>query len=253
MILGNVDKFKGIGLVAFLDILGFSKEIETNWDTIENNPLEKILDLKENLPLHTNFETDPKFSESKTHRQYLCRVQTISDSIVVSFGFDEPLKMGDILLGMSVFLGTITAIWRNCLAAGFTLRGAADFGSIYWNEKEIIGPSFITAYNLEQTHAKTSRVVISSQLNRNMTRMFFQQNRLWDEMIFGVLKRDIDGILIIDPHTLYSNDEEKAALISGIEALRDSAKGLLKEKYTPLLACLYSEKQRFVAADLGKY
>lgn len=31
MILGNIEKHNGKGLVAFLDILGFSKEIEENW------------------------------------------------------------------------------------------------------------------------------------------------------------------------------------------------------------------------------
>lgn len=91
MILGNIEKFNGQGLVAFIDILGFSKEIIDNWGNTENNPLDKLLELKENLPIHSNEELNKSDSESKGKRICPCRVQTISDSVVVSFGFDENL------------------------------------------------------------------------------------------------------------------------------------------------------------------
>lgn len=42
MILGNIKKYKGQGLVAFLGILGFSKEIIEKWGRKQDNPLEKL-------------------------------------------------------------------------------------------------------------------------------------------------------------------------------------------------------------------
>lgn len=45
-ILGNIDNHKGEGLVAFIDILGFSEEILSNWNDPKNDPLKKILNLK---------------------------------------------------------------------------------------------------------------------------------------------------------------------------------------------------------------
>lgn len=153
MVLGNIDNFKGRGLVAFIDILGFSNEIERKWDNPDDNPLQKLLTLKEKLPRITidSFKEDDKNSKSKL---YPCRVQTISDSIVVSFGFNDPIIHGDVILATMAFLYTISNIWKRVIDFGFTVRGAADIGPIFWDTKEIIGPSFLTVYRLEQTQAR---------------------------------------------------------------------------------------------------
>lgn len=253
MILGNIEKFNGTGLVAFIDILGFSKEITDNWGNIDNNPLEKIIELKENLPFPSNEELEKSDSEIKGKRIYPCRVQTISDSIVVSFGFDENLVYGDIFMATISFFDTISVIWRNAIETGFTVRGAADWGPIFWNEKEIIGPSFIKAYTLEQSHAKTSRIIISSSLNRNLNKVFNQTKTFWNDQILKILRKDNDGFLILNPHMLYSTEEEKQHVINQLQNLRDKAKDLNTEKYTPILASLNSDKYNLKEEDLGQY
>ena len=256
MILGNIEKHKGLGLVAFLDILGFSREIEENWEVSENNPLDKILELKEHIPIHSNEELSKSESEVEGKRIYPCRVQTISDSIVVSFGLEESPKYGDLLLGTISFFDTISVIWRNCLEAGFTIRGACDFGHIYWDEKEIIGPAFINVYKLEMKMAKTSRVIISSRFNKNLNNIYTQHKTFWNDVILEVLRKDIDGFIILNPHKLYSGrneEEEKRHVIELIEKLRDNAKGLNREKYTPLLSALNSDKINLNGTEFGKY
>lgn len=257
MIKGNIDNFKGKGLVGFLDILGFSKEIESHWNDKDENPLEKILELKEHIPVRSKYDFDKSEEENKTLK-YVCRVQTISDSIVVSFGFDEPIIYGDLILGIISFFDTISVIWRNSLEAGFTLRGAVDFGQIYWDEKEIIGPSFIKTYKLEQQFAKTSRVIVSSEFNQHLLRIFTGQTTFWNKIILEVLRKDSDGYLILNPHTLYSRkdeeeNEDKIHIVSLIKKLRDGAKGMNREKYAPLLAALDSDKYNLKKEDLGKY
>lgn len=259
MILGNIDKHKGNGLVAFLDILGFSKEIEKNWNSTEDNPLDKILKLKNHLPYRSSNDYNEIDSESSNTRIYPCRVQTISDSIVVSFGFDESPMYGDMLLGTISFFDTISVIWRNCLEAGFTIRGACDFGNIYWNEKEIIGPAFLNVYQLEMKMAKTSRVIISSGLNRELSNIYNQNKTFWNDSILRLLRIDIDGLIILNPHKLYSannGDNEKTErnhVVELIENLRDKATGLNKEKYAPLLSALNHDKINLLGTEFGKY
>lgn len=259
MILGNIDQHKGHGLVAFLDILGFSKEIEKNWNNLENNPLDKILELKDHLPYHSSKDYKKTDSESPNKRLYPCRVQTISDSIVVSFGFDDSPMYGDILLGTISFFDTISVIWRNCLEAGFTIRGACDFGNIYWDEKEIIGPAFINVYQLEMKMAKTSRVIISSGLNRELGNIYNQNKTFWNDSILRFLRIDIDGIIILNPHKLYSNCNEEIEISERkhifelIVKLQKKAIGLNKEKYAPLLSALNCDKINLNGTEFGKY
>lgn len=252
MVLGHADKFKGEGLVAFIDILGFSKEIEERWDSKENNPLEKLLELKDNLPIVSNEDLSDD-SKPKGSRQYICRVQTVSDSIIVSFGFEENIIYGDIILGTLAFFSTISIIWTNALIAGFTVRGAADMGQIYWDEKEIIGPTFINAYKLESSYAKTSRIIISSKLNRNLKNIFQQGKTFWNDEILKILRKDIDGYIILNPHNLYSGEIEKEEIIGIIEILKNQATNTNKEKYVPLLAALNTEKYNLKEEYLGNY
>jgi len=51
MLLGNVKSFKGVGYVCFLDILGFSQDIESNWKAVDSNPLDKLLAIKAAMPV----------------------------------------------------------------------------------------------------------------------------------------------------------------------------------------------------------
>ncbi len=256
MILGKIDRHEGQGLVAFLDILGFSKEIMEKWGNSEDNPLAKILELKEHIPVFSNDELVKTRSDSKGTRVYPCRIQTISDSIIVSFGLDNPPMYGDLLLGTISFFDTISVIWRNCLEAGFTIRGACDYGDIYWDEKEIIGPAFINVYKLEMKMAKTSRVIVSSSFNKHLKSIYTQDKTFWNEIILKVLRKDIDGFIILNPHTLYSDKnekEERQHVIEMIEQLRNNAKGIIREKYSPLLSALNTEKLNLEGNDLGKY
>lgn len=255
MILGNIEKHKGQGLVAFIDILGFSKEIIEKWEDIEDNPLDKLLELKEHLPVHSNKELEEADSETKGKRIYPCRVQTISDSIVVSFGFDEEPKYGDVFLATISFFDTISVIWRNALEAGFTVRGAADWGPIFWNDKEIIGPSFINAYSLEEKQAKSSRIIISSSLNRNLAKVYSEVKTFWNEEILKILRKDNDGYLILNPHSLYTKDDQKdkARVVGILTELRSKANHINKEKYNPILTALNSDEHSLLEDDLGKY
>ncbi|MGB2864594.1 MAG: hypothetical protein WBC05_14800, partial [Sedimentisphaerales bacterium] len=78
MILGNSKKFKGTGYVCFIDVLGFSNDILKNWGNPKSNPLEKILSIKKEMPGFSKVGED---DGQETHRTYVCRVNTVSDSV----------------------------------------------------------------------------------------------------------------------------------------------------------------------------
>ena len=160
MILGSSRRFLGQGYVCFLDVLGFSNDVLANWGTGQSNPLEKMLAIKREMPGFESVEDD---GTSASFRQYVCRVNTLSDSVTICFGYSNKIITGDLVLGLEAILGNVAHVWSTFILNGYTIRGAIDFGDIYWDEGELIGPAFIKAHRLESQVAKNSRVVVSSE------------------------------------------------------------------------------------------
>lgn len=95
MILDNTKKFKGFGYVCFIDVLGFSNDILKNWKRETSNPLDKILSVKKRIPGFTHNGND---DDSNILANYTCRVNTISDSFTICFGFKDDMGYGILLL-----------------------------------------------------------------------------------------------------------------------------------------------------------
>ncbi len=253
-IYGNIEEFNGQGYVSFLDILGFSNEIMSSWGKGKPTPLEKLLKFK-NI-IESPEEVLPSLKKTEGSRIYVCRTYSVSDSIIVSHGIDEPKVIGDLALGVATLLGNISHIWSYAISIGYTLRGAIDFGDIYWNKSEIIGPSFIKAYSLESSVAKVSRVLFSSDLNELLFNLFIQSPELMSHQAKYFMK-DIDGYIILNPHTLYTEDDERLKIIDSLETMKGNQTNfLIKEKYTPLLNILKNKDLKHYKIDkeeLRKY
>ncbi len=240
MILGKNGKFKGKGYVCFIDVLGFSNDIIKNWHNAESNPLEKILSIKDKMPI---FDESNDSDESELHRKYVCRVNTVSDSVTICFGIDEDIIVGDMVLGLEAVIGNIAYIWSTFIRQGYTIRGAIDFGDIYWDINELIGPAFINAYRLESEVAKNSRVIISSKLNGELKNLFNNYESVLTEHLIKRFRKDVDGYIIVDPTLIYDSEEERMELIQELTSMRSEVKsGIIKEKYTPLISMLREVK-----------
>ena len=252
MILGKIGKFKGKGYVCFIDVLGFSNDILNNWHNLESNPLEKILSIKDKMPISDEAAEDV---ESESHRKYACRVNTVSDSVTICFGFDEDIIIGDLVLGLETVIGNIAYIWSTFISEGYSIRGAIDFGDIYWDTNELIGPAFINAYRLESEVAKNSRVIISSGLNRELQNLFENYESVLTEHLIQRFRKDVDGYIIIDPSLIHDTEEEKLRLIQELTIMRNEVKsGIIKEKYTPLISMLREKNPEILNVnDFGKY
>ncbi|MCK5186819.1 MAG: hypothetical protein KAR43_06745, partial [Deltaproteobacteria bacterium] len=138
-----------------------------------SNPLEKILTVKKKIPGFIHFGED--VDSSSLGSSYTCRVNTISDSFTVCFGFKDNPGLFDLAFGLDVILNNLLYVWSTFIGKGYTIRGAIDYGDIYWDENELIGPAFIRAYHFESEVAKTSRVVVSSNLNKVLKDLFNHQ------------------------------------------------------------------------------
>jgi len=250
------EEFNGKGLVAFIDILGFSEEIMNKWYNNKENPLLRIKEIKRLIP--TSDKKDIFIGDEYSHI-YASRVQTISDSFFISFGFEEKDILNELGQASITLMDTITSIWETCLTFGFTIRGAIDYGDIYWNKNEIIGPAFINAYKQETKLAKTSRVIVLSNYNKILKDFFDSRSSSWNSQIISLFRKDIDGMIIYNPHELYNPnsvkpDQEKIKLLNRINEIRNlNHDKYIKEKYTPLLAALDSDRINIDKSSFGKY
>lgn len=252
MILGKSDKFKGKGCVCFIDVLGFSNDILKNWNSVESNPLEKILSIKEKMPI---FDGDVNSNNSDFVRSYISRVNTVSDSVTICFGFDEKIMFGDLILGIESVISNIAYIWSTFIHEGYSIRGAIDFGDIYWDTNELIGPAFINAYRLESEIAKNSRVIISSELNRTLSNLIKQNPCNMINHLKMAFRKDVDGYIIIDPSIIYESEEERQVLIQELQNMKGKvSSGIIKEKYNPLIHMLIQDKPEILKdEDFGAY
>jgi hypothetical protein len=252
VILGNSKRFKGIGYVCFIDVLGFSNDILKNWKDPTLNPLGKILTIKRDMPGFPEIAED---DEHESHRIYLCRVNTISDSVTICFGYTDKIIIGDLVLGLEAILGNISFVWSKFIHNGYTVRGAIDFGDIYWDESELIGPAFINAYRLESEAARVSRVIVSSNLNKVFKDLLStHRGSLTDHLMQG-FRKDVDGYTIVNPRILYRSDSERNSLIDSLKKMRDAVPNeILKEKYNPLINMLSEvEKSELKDKDDGTF
>lgn len=251
MILGNSKKFKGKGYVCFIDVLGFSDDILKNWTSSISNPLDKILTIKNEMPIFSEVVDNG----DELHRKYVCRVNTISDSVTICFGYTDDIIIGDLVLGLESVLANIAYIWSTFIHNGYTIRGAIDFGDIYWDESELIGPAFINAYRLESEVAKTSRVIVSSNLNKVLKDLVDRYKSSLTDHLLQRFRKDIDGYLTVDPKILYSTDVEGVSLIDSLKKMREAVpSSIVKEKYTPLISMLIdAKKQNLKDEDVGLY
>jgi len=252
MIFGNIKSFKGVGYVCFIDVLGFSNDILTNWERKSSNPLEKILSIKRKMP---GFNQIDEADDSTTHRTYACRINTISDSVTICFGFNAEIIIGDLALGLEVILSNLLYIWTTFIHNGYTIRGAIDYGDIYWDEDELIGPALINTYRLESEVAKTSRVVVSSNLNKVLKDLISIKRSTMIDHLMRKFRKDIDGYIIVDPKILYGSSKEKKSLIDCLKKMRHAVPiGIVREKYSPLISMLDDiAKEDLKPEDIGNY
>lgn len=243
---GKHENFRGPAIIAFIDILGFSNLVKSNWNNEIYDPVDKLLGIRNNIekitekPLSSLLvqETKEKLIEGGV------KVITISDSFILLYGLektDKQIKYLDFVNGFSSIVEGLKTIWQDSIEAGFTIRGAITVNEIYWDENfNIIGPGLIEAYNIESKIAITSRIVVSTTLQKMLHKLLSDLNSEdFTKSVTKKMLKDADGQIIIHPKPLLSDIESLETKI--LKMASDSKNGEIQLKYISLLANIDSK------------
>ena len=237
---GNPKDFFGQGIVAFLDILGFSEEVARNWGEHHHSALRKLLRMKVAIP---NDSWQIRFSlysrKPGDIATYACRICTLSDSIAISVALPEKVPWAEFSIALMSCTNNIIQVWKACIREGFTLRGGLEIGPVYWSGSEIIGPALGVALDVEKKLANSSRVMIGPRLTQALIQLYPSYTR--DNGILSPLPFmcvDGDGAVVVNPGFLTGNrNDDPEGLVKALESMQANCAFDEKRanKYMPLL------------------
>jgi len=238
--------FKGKALVAFIDLLGFRSEILSKWSDEDNDPLERLMVFK-------------NFNDVAKKRAIYHDFQDYDGNLIISVPFPDTMTFSDsfifilpligespdeILASILAISGSILNLWEICIDHGFTIRGCIDYGEIYYNANDLVGPSLITTYELESKIAMTSRVLYTNDVLKLIYPNLEKAQVALKEYYKRYLTRDVDERIILNPIVIYGyNNEEgtQRGVDKLIEMRNNIDKPALKAKYNNLIFRLVNQ------------
>jgi hypothetical protein len=142
--------------VVFLDILGFSAQIEctTKAGTANDLLAELIAAIEEaKVDLVSNLEESSEFGASEAPYA----VKMFTDNVVLGFPIRDD---GESEFGRMIY---IVALWQfTLLKHGFFVRGGMTVGPIYLDDDVAFGQGMLDAYEAESKLARDPRVVLAA-------------------------------------------------------------------------------------------
>ncbi|MGL1904449.1 MAG: hypothetical protein OCC49_20115 [Fibrobacterales bacterium] len=180
-------------IIAFVDILGFDSEISSIKSEKDFKIIAKTLSsLKQNADAMNNSEYFNKFE-----------VTAISDSVIVSVPFDEPLA----LISMIHYLSHLQfgLIGRK---DKMLLRGYVNVGMVYHKNGIVFGEGYSKAYAMESKIDSAPRIVISPELIDTHSKPIETISSNGIESIYDYLIEDpSDGLYYIDYLQPHGNED----------------------------------------------
>lgn len=238
--------FKGKAIVAYIDLLGFRHEIITKWNNSENDPLARLLKFKgynEIAKQKAKFHDFQDYDGNTIAQIQYPEIITFSDSFI----FIQPLKdhtPDDILFSILSVCGSIFELWKVCIEGGFTIRGGLDYGEIYHNGRDLIGPSLIKTYEIESSIANTSRIVASGNILDLIRSNLDEAMAITKEYYKRFMLNDVDQLIVLNPIIMwgYNNPEDTKNCIEKLQEMMNNASSFkLKAKYLNLIARLRNQ------------
>lgn len=248
--------FKGKAIVAFVDMLGFSQEIYANWNQIQFNPLERIMEIKgfmemakKGAKVHTFLDYDMRTVLGQIKYP---DVITISDSFILIQTLDDEDDVNFILSFLAITV-SIIELWRISKDKGFTIRGGVDYGDLFYTQTEVIGPAYIDAYNIESKIADISRIVYSDKIGKLV---YLKHNGIHPTLrdyLMRYFKTDIDNRIILNPLIPfgYQNDKMLDLALYNFNDMRNKVKlHSARNKYSSLIDQLYKRDRSLSSIEI---
>jgi hypothetical protein len=172
-------------------------------------------------------------------------VESVSDSIVFCYALPPVGTLADLEIAMTSVLSGVQMAWIAAIKEGYTIRGGADLGEMFWSDTETIGPGLVRAYLLESKIAEKSRVLIGPDFLANL---LARMHRDWSEWPSSEwLSVSYDGLVEMSPHKL-KND---TAISGTLHALQTKA-GRSADKYDHILRILKDGFRKASADELAQ-
>jgi class 3 adenylate cyclase len=197
--------------VAFIDVLGFSKLVESSVDTDpDREQLESLVSLLESAI--------PEFDQGvdkKIPKRLIPNHIYISDSIILS----APLRDVEVAYfnGLEAVVMRCIQLTHKILEAGYLLRGGIATGLVWHGDSNIVGPAYQEAYAIESKGCKPC-ILLSEAATR-----------LWGNS-FGATTRmcvlDHGTLMVNGLHDFYIPDKS----YGGIERTYDKYSELASER-----------------------
>jgi hypothetical protein len=156
--------------VAFIDILGFKEMVN-----ISPQDLSQFHAIFDALQVMKSMKGFVEGANSSLKPQ----VSLFSDNIVISYLENNEDSMYNLILDC-IFL------YISLLIHGIFVRGGISKGQLYHDDKFVVGPALIRAYEIESKYSIYPRIVVDD-------------SDYYSDITGSVFKRDFDGLTYIDP------------------------------------------------------
>lgn len=172
-------------LVAFVDILGFSKIIEESKDAPASH-IKRIIKYlhyikawesngENNWSTQQAFYYDPVFACASNQNLEDYNISEITNCTCVSdcMIITVPVEDSNFHQRLSSVVEKLAYIGNNLIQAGFVIRGGMSIGPVIHTKGNILfGPAYLEAYRLEENKAIFPLVILSDDLEKKIDKNF---------------------------------------------------------------------------------
>jgi len=196
-------------LILYIDILGFKDFIDKSNN--DNQNYNRFIEFNESITKALNIypSIDIEINQKLITLEYSSITQ-FSDSIIISINILIVEQFEQLVLDVVNIICT-------GFHYGFIFRGAITFGDIIHDSKNMFGPGFIRAYNIENKLAVFPRVVIDKRVYE------LPSLKMHTKILDKIVQEDFDGVKYIEPfiglHYKYSDEKIRQALIADVEKI----------------------------------
>jgi hypothetical protein len=181
-------------IVCFMDILGFSEQIN-EYDSDLTSTL--LQDIHESFSIAKNKLLEHKFQQNNEAIKHL-KYHTFSDNICISIPYFD--NENDFLTNFNLLSVYVRGFQLIMMTKGIFMRGGISIGSYYSDNNIIFSKGLVNAYHLESKKANYPRVIIDNAI---ISKLFkYDEKRIKFFVLDKTIIFDWENIAFLNPFGL---------------------------------------------------